>query len=314
MGVPTYGNVTLASDCSRASLVYGLVVRRGAGAGSISAHGTGPARAPQAVPVGTGLKMPKTPEDEARLARERNFHNRRFGDSEGRPADRFYAVARSSLDEYRGVVMAHGAGRRALAFGAGKGATALTLARRGSRVTAIDISDVAVSGAAEQAERNGLADRLDFRVMDAEALDFPDLSFDLVFGAGILHHLDLDRAYREVARVLRQDGTAVFAEPLGHNPLIRLYRRTTPSQRTKDEHPLLMPDLAMAGRYFGSVETRFFHFASLAAMPFRHSRRFDGILRRLDSVDAALFKVRPARRLAWMVVIELSQPRSGTTA
>ena len=72
-----------------------------------------------------------------------------------------------------------------------------------------------------------------FQVMNAEVLEFPDASFDLVFGVAILHHLDLDTACAEFLRVLRPSGTAVFLEPLGHNPFINLVRWATPAARTK---------------------------------------------------------------------------------
>lgn len=42
-----------------------------------------------------------------------------------------------------------------------------------------------------------------FRLMDAEALEFPPDTFDLICGTGILHHLDLDAAYGQIARSLR---------------------------------------------------------------------------------------------------------------
>ncbi|WP_428491963.1 hypothetical protein [Rhodopila sp.] len=59
-----------------------------------------------------------------------------------------------------------------------------------------------------------------------------------MFGIGIIHHLDTRQASREVARVLRPDGNAVFWEPMGTNPIIGLYRMLTPNARTVDEHPL----------------------------------------------------------------------------
>lgn len=49
-----------------------------------------------------------------------------------------------------------------------------------------------------------------FRRMDAHHLEFPDRTFDIVFGTGILHHLDLETAVREIARVLKDDGEMVF--------------------------------------------------------------------------------------------------------
>src|SRR3546814_9362268 len=100
--------------------------------------------------------------------------------------------------------------------------------------------------------------------MNAEAMTFPDDSFDLVFGSGIIHHLDIDRAFGEIARVLRPGGRAVFIEPLGLNPAIELYRRFTPSARTPAEHPLLRRDFRRFDAAFGSTSCRFYGIPTLA--------------------------------------------------
>jgi len=44
----------------------------------------------------------------------------------------------------------------------------------------------------------------------------------------ILHHLDLTVAARELRRVLRPGGVAVFCEPWGGNPLLNFARRRLP--------------------------------------------------------------------------------------
>ena len=125
----------------------------------------------------------------------------------------------------------------------------------------------------------------------------------------MIHHLELDRAYAELARVLPPGGSAIFVEPLGHNPLINLYRRRTPTLRTPDEHPLLMRDLAAAERHFGVVRARFFHLASLLAVPLRGSAAFENALELFENTDRALFRTLPfARRYAWQVAIEFSRP------
>ena len=88
----------------------------------------------------------------------------------------------------------------------------------------------------------------DFRLMDAHELEFPDGHFDAVIGWGILHHLDLDRALGEVARVLAPGGVMVFSEPLDMNPVARLVRRLTPEARTPDEVPFRAAELAAVRR------------------------------------------------------------------
>ena len=67
---------------------------------------------------------------------------------------------------------------RALDVGCGEGADAIWLARRGWTVTAIDISDVAVSRAREAAELAGAA--VEWVCGDALQTPFPAGSFDLV--------------------------------------------------------------------------------------------------------------------------------------
>src|SRR5205807_1094253 len=112
------------------------------------------------------------------------------------------------------------------------------------------IAEGQVVEATQRAEAAGLADRVDFLVDDAHATTFPDDSFDLIVGVAILHHLDLEVALREIRRVLRPGGRAVFLEPLWHNPLLRLGRRLTPSARTPDEHPLTVQDWELCHAIF----------------------------------------------------------------
>jgi ubiquinone/menaquinone biosynthesis C-methylase UbiE len=179
-------------------------------------------------------------------------------------------------------------------------------------VRGIDISPVAVEQAAQAAAREAGLQDAEFRVMDGEALDFPDDSFDVVYGSAVIHNLELDRAFAEIVRVLRPGGKAVFLEPLGHNPAINLYRRLTPALRTPDEHPLTRGDLELAASFFAAPDYRFYHLFSLAAVPLRLTRAFDRLLSGLDALDRTLFRVvRPARRLAWYVVMELERPAKG---
>jgi SAM-dependent methyltransferase len=186
--------------------------------------------------------------------------------------------------------------------------SAWTLLPRGVDVTAIDISQVAIDQAADHAEEIG-EDRSRFLHMNAEALDFEDDSFDVVYGDAILHHLDLHRSISEIGRVLRPGGRAIFSEPTGHNPVINVYRRFTPDQRTEDEHPFVMSDFDIIRRYFSNLETSFFHFTSLAALGLLKTKAFQPTADRLERVDQALFARFPAlQRYGWMVVIDASGP------
>ncbi len=238
--------------------------------------------------------------------REKVFHNRIYSERPRAPLEKYYSVAKSSAEAYEHTIQARCAGKRVLEIGSGTGARALALGQEGASVTAIDISEVAV-GLAREKMPPSRAD-VTFRVMDAERLEFDDDIFDLICGRSVIHHLDIGRALREVGRTLRPDGTAVFLEPLGHNPVLNLYRRLTPALRSDDEHPLKTSDIDLAWDHFGSVQTSYFHLASLLAVPFRRTPGFGALLNALESVDRLLLATW-LRRLAWIVVITLREPR-----
>ena len=145
--------------------------------------------------------------------------------------------------------------------------------------------------------------------MNAEDLKFDDDYFDIVCGGAILHHLDLNKALSEITRVLKPDGKAIFVEPLGHNPLINLYRRFTPSLRTKDEHPLLMRDLKLMRDYFHQVDVRYFHLLSLLAVPFHKLSTFHSLLKITETIDKVVLQIPFLKRQAWQAVIMLYKPR-----
>jgi SAM-dependent methyltransferase len=258
---------------------------------------------------------------EARLERELQFHNQRFAsgargaDKPGGFADaeKFYSVVERSRSHYGESIQEGCEGKRILEYGCGTGSHAFLLAKKGARVTGIDISDVAVEKARRQTEAEQIKG-LDFVVMNAEELTFEDNTFDLICGTAILHHLDLTKAFSELARTLKPGGRAVFVEPLGHNPVINLYRRLTPGIRTPDEHPLLMRDFKLARRWFDKVDIRCFHLFTLCAVPLRRRRSFGRLVQWLDEIDAGLFRAAPfLRRYAWATVVRLSLPAKGAS-
>ncbi len=246
----------------------------------------------------------------SRIEREREFHNQEFADGERGKINRFYLVTRSSSQWYEDFLRRQANGKRVLEYGCGVNSYAFWLAQQGAQVVGVDIADMAIEQMRERSHQRPFPERVTFQRMNAEDLEFADNSFDIICGRAILHHLDLRKAISEIARTLRADGSAIFVEPLGHNPILNAYRRRTPGLRTPDEHPLVKSDLKLAEEYFGQVETHYFHLCSLAAAPLAGSKAFDGILRWLDGADRMLFKMLPfMRKHAWTIVLVLSQPR-----
>jgi SAM-dependent methyltransferase len=247
---------------------------------------------------------------EARIEREAEFHNRAYSNGLRNPTSKYYEVIESSQALYRDYLETHCERAEVLEYGCGHNSLARLLASAGAaKVTGIDISEVAVRQAEELAAREN-CHIATYHVMNAESLQFPDQSFDLICGVAILHHLDLVRALEQIARKLKPGGSAIFREPLAHNPVFKLYRLLTPNLRTEDEHPLTMADLELAKRYFNGVEIRYFHQFVLLAAPFCRLSVFEPLRKMLDALDRTLFSwVSPLRRLAWTAVIVLSKPR-----
>lgn len=167
-------------------------------------------------------------------------------------------------------------GLRVLDIGCGYGEQSLRLLEGGAWVCGIDISQNYIDSLLNKVKEGGYdSDNYDFRVMDAHNLDIPDGSIDLVVGRGILHHLDLEVSLKEIQRVLKKGGRAVFQEPLAANPLLKLFRLLTPQARTTDEKPLSPDDLVMIenawvsqSRYYGVISAPVAMITSILLRPF----------------------------------------------
>jgi SAM-dependent methyltransferase len=97
-------------------------------------------------------------------------------------------------------------GARVLDVATGSGNTALAAARRFCDVTGVDYVPELLHQARERAAAEGLP--VTFAEGDAEALPFPDASFDVVLSTlGVMFAPDQERAAAELLRVCRPGGT-----------------------------------------------------------------------------------------------------------
>lgn len=138
--------------------------------------------------------------------------------------DHWHAVATDAPDAHRhreyiswllGILDApHGA--QLLDVACGRGEFLHYAAEHGLRVVGVDLSPVAIDAARER-----LGADADLRVGSGEHLPFDDDTFEYVTCLGSLeHYSDPLQGVREIARVLRSDGTALILVPnlffLGH--------------------------------------------------------------------------------------------------
>jgi SAM-dependent methyltransferase len=255
--------------------------------------------------------------NKSRLAREKAFHNDRAVEETRQAQGKFYASLKLGALNFEKTLFQLATDVDILEYGSGDFPIMLhneysfsktSLAEVCRYAVGIDISDVAVAKSNEKAAALGIANA-NFQVMNAEEMSFPDASFDLVFGRGIIHHLDIEKSLSEISRVLRPNGTALFWEPLGHNFLLNFYRRLTPNARTEDEHPLMKTDFKLIEKFFGNMDLTFCGFTTIATVPIRDTTAGDTMLSVLSQVDKMLFKLPKLKWQAWHVMMNLTSPK-----
>jgi len=103
-----------------------------------------------------------------------------------------------------------------LEIGCGVGATACYLAKKyGCRVVGVDLRESMIARSNERAQKEGVADHVEFRVADAQDLPFEDARFDVVISESVLTFIkDKQRVVSECARVTKPGGYVGLNEEL----------------------------------------------------------------------------------------------------
>jgi 2-polyprenyl-3-methyl-5-hydroxy-6-metoxy-1,4-benzoquinol methylase len=212
-------------------------------------------------------------------------------------------------------------GRRLLDVGSGLGESSVYFALHGACVTMTDISPGMVQAGQKIAEKYGA--EVEGIVSSAEELDVPAESYDLVYIANTIHHVqDRELLFQKIHRALKPGGRFFSFDPIAYNPAINVYRRMATEVRTEDESPLTARDLKLAKKYFPDVQHREFWISTLAlflkyyALDRVHpnqDRYWKRILREtpeslswwmpLRSLDALLTRFPAVRWLAWNMVM-----------
>ena len=197
--------------------------------------------------------------------------------------------------EYAYHLLGNVQGRRVIDFGCGSGSNAVQLANRGASVWGVDISEDLIRIAQRRMAVNGRSGGAQFIVASAHDLPFEDGSIDAVFGIAILHHLDLLRVSREVHRVLRRGGRAIFQEPVRNSAMVRLVRSLIPYHApdvSPYERPLTDPELRQFAAPFSSMRSRAF------TLPFVSAGQILPVVKqhvdRLYKVDGEILRRFPA--------------------
>lgn len=100
-------------------------------------------------------------------------------------------------------------GKTLLEIGCGAGVDLVRFARAGAIVSGVDLSRTSIELARRNFAQNGL--NADLRIMNGEALEYKDNSFDVLYAHGVLQYTaDAGRMIAEIHRVLEPGGEAIL--------------------------------------------------------------------------------------------------------
>ena len=135
-------------------------------------------------------------------------------------ASAYAKATRMAIDSYyRQVakkIVAHLKSGTILDLGTGPGYLPIEIAKKSPeiQITGIDLSRKLIQMARANASTAGLADRLNFQLGNAAALDFEDSFFDMVISTGMLHSIkEPVKVLQEIYRVLKAGREAWIFDP-----------------------------------------------------------------------------------------------------
>ena len=234
--------------------------------------------------------------------REKKFHNKLQSKSKGRFENIFYKALYNMYEDFSACTLKKAKNKIVLDYGCGIGNVSHEIAASGPlKLFGIDISEVSIKKAIENAKKSNL--QIDYSVDNCEETKFKAETFDLVFGSGILHHLNLKKSVSEISRILKNNGEMVFLEPLGTNPLINLYRKLTPKSRSEDEHPFLKKDFDFISSLFANVTIKHYGFFTLIFFLFYKSPKKSLVFKIISRLDYYFLKIKYFKNFAWSVLI-----------
>lgn len=254
-------------------------------------------------------KIIKSSELSTRHVAEEQFHDLKYSEQANCPYHYRLNPTYSIFQEMKGM-LGDVRGKRILECGCGEGWTTAEVAALGGEIDSFDISSVAIEHAKRFLEKREIGERCTLQKMAAENLGYADEYFDIVMGFAILHHLDLSKALPEILRVMKKGGTAFFAEPLGTNPIINLYRRLTPQFRTEGEKPLILDEFRNLTESFAEFTHNEFYLTALLPIAFAYLRLPEYIITHFKqaclSLDKRILERFPfLGKYAWYTIIRL---------
>lgn len=167
-----------------------------------------------------------------------------------------------------------------LDLGCGKGLHTNYMVKRGCRVIPLDVSSVQLKP----------VNSLEKVCADANYLPFEDNTFDCVLCADLLEHMESpELVIREVYRVLRKDGSALFTTPCLNIPikqLVTMYRKIANVKMVEGEHIHVFSTMKLESIIvppFQLIEVKYKNYTSLMEIWFDCGDKLDDMLSSLTN-------------------------------
>jgi len=227
---------------------------------------------------------------------DKSIYKRYFG------SIKFYEQTNISKNYVNDWIEKHAPGKVFLDYACGNGKHAIKAAESGASLAiGIDITAKAIHNAKIDAQDKHVENNILFLVGDAENTEIPDNTIDLVICDGVLHHMKIANAFQELHRILKPGGRLMAYESLNYNPIISLYRKLTPLQRThwESEHILSLKDVKYAEQFFTVNEIKYWHFTSILGT---FVKPLVPIFNMLDNI---ISKIPLLQLMAWVFTFEL---------
>ena len=196
---------------------------------------------------------------------------------------------------------------KVLELGTGTGGTATLLAKRGASVVGIDLLPFRLTEAQARAAAHNVVASIDFALMDAMHLAFPDNTFDFIISKSVLVFTEHAQTAQECYRVLKPGGKAIFIENMRYHPAVWFYRKVFLKYSSKLRY-FSVSDIETVGAEFERLEHREFHLSAVSALFWQKCLPIPALygasLRLLKAIDTFLLKCLPfLKRLCWITAI-----------
>jgi Methylase involved in ubiquinone/menaquinone biosynthesis len=132
--------------------------------------------------------------------REKEFHNNLQSQTKGRFENIFYKSLYNINEDFFSHLQRKACQSQILDFGCGTGLfVERAIKYKPKKIVGIDISEVSIDKAKKNAKKMLLD--AEYYVDNCEKTRFESNSFDIVYGTGILHHLEFNKCLDEIHRI-----------------------------------------------------------------------------------------------------------------